>query len=504
MARFDPEKARKLWQRILSSGSQTAPRIADDIVESNALQKIAKEAREEAQVLGKGTSRAAKPASEPMEAAWREITPEQKPVSFWDAALKTVKENPKKTAGALTAAEVMRQMIENNGNNTEVPFRPEEPIKAKEPILPENYNELAQKEANEIEKSKEGPKTVKTEAPSPQGLAPDAEAKKEEVDEMTLAQERADRNALFAILGKAASQIGSGIATVGAGREVKADTEGFDQLLKMADRPVSQLQEKLKHDKLKSESMDEQAMRDPNSEISRIYHDVAIKAGLIKPGSPVAPAKVYEKFGLGNLLSTIEAGKARKDAAALSRETRAADMLERQRMRSEEEALKRQDKRKLITEEVEDRSRNLNDSIQMLQDTIDKYGTFELTGPQEEDMKRLVDTIATDMAKLADPNSVARPAEVELWKRNLAKVGGLQGLGMTNQTAKDILESFKGEVEKRRQHAYKVRGVSPDNEPTTKMGKEDNNFPRQVRKAGKVATVSNAAELKEAQEEGWQ
>lgn len=490
-----------MFQKLLGMGSKQVAKRSPTALKS--ADELTKELIEQGpEVIGKGTSRAAKEATEEIpEAIYKEITP----TTGMDDMSAWARLDKKKAAALLGLGGAGAYMM--SGDDEQPPMVPQEPIKPEEPKKPEEIK-------------KEAKKTVKTEPPSPEGLDFDALAKKfdegmaslpkdaaateEAVDEFEEAKRQASDNAVMALLGKAATQIGGGIASLGAGSQVKLDASGFEDLAKLADRPLSQLQEKQKYDKLKAESMDQKAMNDPNSEISRIYHDVAIKAGLIKPGSPVAPAKVYEKFGLGNLLSTIEAGKARKDAAALSRETRAADMLERQRMRSEEEALKRQDKRKLITEEVEDRSRNLNDSIQMLQDTIDKYGTFELTGPQEEDMKRLVDTIATDMAKLADPNSVARPAEVELWKRNLAKVGGLQGLGMTNQTAKDILESFKGEVEKRRQHAYKVRGVSPDNEPTTKMGKEDNNFPRQVRKAGKVATVSNAAELKEAQEEGWQ
>ena len=166
------------------------------------------------------------------------------------------------------------------------------------------------------------------------------------------------------MLGKAATQIGGGLASLGAGSQVKLDASGFEDLAKMADRPLEELKGRMAFDKAKSQLKDEQAKKDPNSEISKLYTQLATQAGLLKNGQ-TATAHALENTGvnLGTLLSAIEAGKARKDAAALSRETRASDMLERQRMRSEEETLKRQDKRKLITEEVEDRSRNLNNSI---------------------------------------------------------------------------------------------------------------------------------------------
>lgn len=308
-----------IWQRLLSRGSQTAPRIADDIVESNALQKLAREAGEEApEVLGKGTSRAAKEAAEDIpEAAFKEITPTtgMDDMSMWNRLDK------KKAAALLGLGGAGALML--GGNETQVPLKPEEPVKAVEPKKPE-------------EVKAEVKKTVNTEAPKQDGLDFDALAKKfdegmaslpkeaePEVDDFAAAQELANRNLLFAQLGKAASQIGAGIATVGAGAEVKADTSGFDDLAKAADRPLTQLQAKQKHERAKAELGDEKAMRDPKSEISKLVSELATKTGLIKPGQEISAMTLKNSgVNLGTLLSTIEAAKGRKEAAMLAKEAK--------------------------------------------------------------------------------------------------------------------------------------------------------------------------------------
>ncbi len=492
-----------LFQKLLGMGGRQAATRGSTAAAKTSKELVEALADEGPQVLGKGTSRVAKEASEEIpEAAWREITQAPKPVSTFDAIKKLAQENPK-AATALTTliGGTAASQFLGGGEPPQIPMRPEEPASAQEPVLPEDYMKLAQDEANSMGEDKVAPKAVTDDG----RLDFDALAKKfdenmaklpkdqpaqpkPEIDEFQLASDRAERNALLAGLGKAANMIGSGIATVGAGRKIDVDSSGFDDLLKNADKPLQRLKEKKAHEKTTADMLDEKQMRDPNSDVSKTVTDIARKVGILKPGQTASAMDLKNAgINLSTLLATIEAGNARRDAAALAREGRVAEREERSRTKKEEEDKKRLDKRKLITEEVEDRSRNLNDSIKMLQDKIKETGTFELMGPEEEDMKRLVDTIATDMAKLADPNSVARPAEVELWKKNLAKVGGLQGLGMRNQTATDILESFKGEVEKRRQHAYKVRGVTPDNEPTPQA---DNNSGGMV-KVIPPATQSN-------------
>lgn len=464
------------FRRLLSYGSQTAPRIADDIAES--ANPISRELVEETpEVLGKSSSRVSPVTGDIPEAAFEEITPNTgTPSSSWldrmDPRLKAFVKGGALGGGAGYIASELYPPEEGEDSTHMVP---QQPMKAVEPKQPEEIKAEAKK-------------TVKTEAPKEDGLDFDALSKKfdegmsklpkeQEPDEFDLAKEQVNRNAMLALLGKAATQIGGGFASLGAGSQVKVNGSGFDDLLKLADRPLTQLQESQKYKKAKDELNDEAKMRDPNSEISKLVSGLAIKTGLIKPGQTVSANNLKNAgVNLGTLLSTIEAGKARKEAAALARETRVREREDKQAAKAEEKRIEREDKRKLITEEVEDRYQNLNDSVDELKSLVNKYGTFEVFGSQNEDMNRLLDTIATDMAKYTDPDSVARPSEVALWRKNLIKTG-TSGLGMSNATAEDILDNFKSEIEKRRGHAYKVRGVVPEGK-----SRMDNNSKQVVKK----------------------
>lgn len=60
---------------------------------------------------------------------------------------------------------------------------------------------------------------------------------------------------------------------------------------------------------------------------------------------------------------------------------------------------------------------------------------------------------------MQDPNSVARPNEVEAVKKNLIKVG----LGTQNKTAQDQLKTFYSTVDARAANAYTSLGMTPPN-----------------------------------------
>lgn len=113
------------------------------------------------------------------------------------------------------------------------------------------------------------------------------------------------------------------------------------------------------------------------------------------------------------------------------------------------------EKKKLLMNEIEDRRQNINATLNQLDSMIKEDGTWEAFGSHNQDLDRKVDEIATDMAKLMDPNSVARPNEVEMVKRNLIQ----SGFKNSNSTARDILKNFKGEVNRRADAAYKIRGL---------------------------------------------
>jgi len=111
--------------------------------------------------------------------------------------------------------------------------------------------------------------------------------------------------------------------------------------------------------------------------------------------------------------------------------------------------------KKQTVNEIEERRQNISDALTEARNMIDRDGTFEAFGPHNQNLDRLVDQIATDMAKLQDPNSVARPGEVQLVKNNLIQ----SGFRNNNETAKKILETFQQEVNRRASTAYKIRGL---------------------------------------------
>lgn len=121
----------------------------------------------------------------------------------------------------------------------------------------------------------------------------------------------------------------------------------------------------------------------------------------------------------------------------------------------QEKADTRNDKKMSAVNEIEERAKNIDSNIAMLDRMIEEKGTYEMMGSHNQDLDRMVDQIATDAAKLMDPGSVARPNEVELVKKNLIKAG----LGNRNSTARQVLQNFKKEMQNRVDTAYKVRGI---------------------------------------------
>jgi hypothetical protein len=442
-------------RKILSMGSQTAPRVADDLVESKALQKRIAEESVEPEVLGKAAPRAAA-ADDISDAVFEEVTPTTGMDDLpWMSRMDPRLKKYAKVTGVAGAGGAAYSMRGKDKPPVQVPLAPVEPIKAESPKTPEEIK-------------KEAKKTVRTELPKQDGLDSDALLKKlegeiakpAEEDEFDIASRRANDNMLMAMLGKAATQIGGGIASLGAGSQVKIDSSGFDDLAKIADRPVTALREKQKFGQAKAELDDDKAMRDPNSQISKMVTGIAQKVGILKPGQSASAMDLKNAgVNLGTLLSTIEAGNARRDAAALAREASSASRMERMEMKAQEGAEKRLDKRKLVTEEIEARKRTINDNIARARKIIEEYGTVEATGPQSELLQGVLDEIAVDTAKLQDPDSVARPAEVQLVRKNLIPEDMLGRMTMTNATAKNILDEFEKRTNERAAIGYKVRGV---------------------------------------------
>lgn len=171
-------------------------------------------------------------------------------------------------------------------------------------------------------------------------------------------------------------------------------------------------------------------------------------------GSLPSLEKMYaaEQQRLGRIDSINAAAAARADNAAARQAAKDAD----HEWKEEQTKKGNDEKRKATLQEVEDRRTNITQNLDLIDKMIEEDGTFELFGSHNQDLDRLVDAVATDMAKLQDPSSVARPSEVDAVKRNLVQAG----FGNKNSTARDVIANFKKEVENRADSAYNVRGMA--------------------------------------------
>lgn len=154
-------------------------------------------------------------------------------------------------------------------------------------------------------------------------------------------------------------------------------------------------------------------------------------------------------------LANIEADTQLKVAQAWSAKNRPSEAQEKARARADEKSLLSKEKKMASLNEVEDRRRNIEDNLDLVEAMIKDKGTYEVLGSHNADLDRRIDMIATDMAKLADPSSVARPSEVEMFKKGLVS----SGLGTKNSTALDLIKNFRSEVNQRAENAYQVRGL---------------------------------------------
>lgn len=110
---------------------------------------------------------------------------------------------------------------------------------------------------------------------------------------------------------------------------------------------------------------------------------------------------------------------------------------------------------------VEDRVKNINRSLDQMEAIVKKHGTMDLTGPTTELLEGAMTSYAVDMAKLRDPTSVAREGEVEMEKKALFRPG-LASWRTSNATALELIKAARANVAKRRDVAYEVRGLNPN------------------------------------------
>jgi hypothetical protein len=448
-----------ILQRLLSRGSQTAPEIIEEA--GPLLKRGSTEAVEVGpEVIGKGVKATREAAEDIPDAVFRNL--DEEAVKRMDPKLAKIAA----TLGLIGGGGAL--MMGGDDEQAQAP----QPIAPKQPLaMPDELNQAAQSEA--LNQAIIEPGIART-----PGIAPEAQAAPEaegpdfvQMLKEAQANSAADRN--MANLLRSSEMLAAGLA------RIRPEHGSSDIRRSQADKPVEDVKsqiatfkEQQSFDKLKKDLDDETKMRDPNSEISKLVSDLAIKTKLIKPGQSVSAMSLKNAgVNLGTLLATIEAGEARKAAAQLAREGRISEREDRTAAKREEEKLKREDKRKLVTEEIEERKRTIKDNIARAKQLVKETGTFELFGPQAELLSSIMDEVAVDMAKLQDPESVARPQEVALVRKNLIPEGVTGQLGMSNATASKILDAFENRVDERAATGYKVRGID---QPVAGQKKDNN------------------------------
>lgn len=263
------------------------------------------------------------------------------------------------------------------------------------------------------------------------------------------------------------AQFAAGVGDAMAGRSPSESAQTFDNIRSnIKDETIGQaMRDKAQSaTDFKNKQMMDQS--DPNSQQSQAFRKMIetqfphIAKGYGTSWNQVSAADKENIFEPLKLKENIDS---RKDAM------RIATMGRQDTLNAK--AAEKNDKKKQAMNEVEDRRQNINANVQKLKQMIDEDGTYELFGSHNQDIDRLTEQVATDMAKLMDPNSVARPQEVEMIKKTLIK----PGFSNRNSTATDILTNFGNEINQRADTAYRIRGLdAPQGRPQAYEGTQPN------------------------------
>lgn len=254
----------------------------------------------------------------------------------------------------------------------------------------------------------------------------------------------------------------------------KIEEDTVNPLVKQRQAFMQSQKEGMEQQQAAQQQKDIEDARNPNSNLSKVYQSA------MKRLDPKGDYSSMSALELQKIQPAIEM-RMKADEAQLARRDQQAN---RDVLRQDKIDVNN-DKKSAILRDVEDRRINIEDNLTRLEKMIDEKGTYEVFGSHNADMGRLTDQIATDMAKLMDPNSVARPSEVEMFKKGLVSP---TAIGMTNATAKNILNNFRNEINSRAATAYKVRGLEEPGKNNTQVAQAKDNLPlRRRTKDGKIA-----------------
>jgi hypothetical protein len=164
-----------------------------------------------------------------------------------------------------------------------------------------------------------------------------------------------------------------------------------------------------------------------------------------------------------------DAEKRDSELAWKEREYNQKERLEKNRLmadvgkRAEETRVKQAEKTAEQTKsmlEPRTRAANIERNANELYNLIDKYGTYEMTGPASSMIDSKIYQLAIEYAKLVDPTSVAREGEVATAQKYMLPV---KGMFKSNSTAKELINKFKQDAQNALASRESVlRGEKPD------------------------------------------
>lgn len=293
--------------------------------------------------------------------------------------------------------------------------------------------------------------------------------------------------------------INKGLAQAFGQVGAKVDEEGYKQALAQAGMPIELFQKQREADTALQQKQKAEEYGDPSSQRSKVTRDMVKQylgiAGLNTMASKITDdmsAEQVDALTKGVFKDAVDQqmDMRRLQESILARKDIATARAEEKAEGAKEKAKLSEEKKNAVLKDVSQRQQDINDNLNDLEKMIDEYGTFEVFGSHNQDLDRKVDQIATDMAKLMDPNSVARPNEVELVKQGLVR-SGFQNM---NATAQEIIKNFKNEVNRRAQTAYEIRGL----EAPALLSRDKTSLPKERIVGGKKFILQSDGSYEEA------
>jgi hypothetical protein len=296
----------------------------------------------------------------------------------------------------------------------------------------------------------------------------------------------------------------------------KPDYTAVDALSEQSGQGVENVKQAINTEKAQAEINDERSLRDPGSDVSKAFRSALAKLGI--PHTEKTSANDAKNMGINiqNLIMQQEHSKQARDM----KELMLGDRAKGQAYSSVDRNI--QNMRNGAAYKAYQNTKNASDALDNAVLTGDKVaaGTAFLRSAKvaqgddsvvrSDDMKVLLGgrnytpaAYAEKMADLVKGKNIT-DRELKAMQNIMGMVKNLEGSRVYQQVS-PIIEKIKNNGLNHDEFMHPDE-VSEFNQygQSNKQAPTSQQFPMQVRKAGKVATVSNAQELQEAQKEGWQ